>query len=58
VEGRNANRRVLLVILAAPQSVDAVPGDTVVADAPADAHPPHAVAAVPAQGAAKLAGVD
>jgi chemotaxis protein MotB len=58
IEGRNSNRRVLLVILAAPQSVDAVPGDTVVADAPADANPPHAVAAVPTQGAAKLSGVD
>lgn len=49
LEGRNANRRVLLVILSAPQSVDAVPGDGVVADA----------AAPSAQvGGAKHAGVE
>ena len=48
-EGRNANRRVLLVILAAPQAVDAVPDDAVVADANNAAR---------AQGGAKHAGVD
>lgn len=51
VEGRNANRRVLLVILSAPQSVDALPDDRV-----ADAAP--APDAAPAQGGAKHAGVD
>ena len=57
--GRNANRRVLLVILAAPQSVDAVPDDGVVA---ADADAPAAADAVAATrapgGGAKHAGVD
>ena len=48
--GRNANRRVLLVILSAPQSVDAVPDDGVVADRASDAPQ--------AQGGAKHAGVD
>lgn len=57
-EGRNSNRRVLLVILAAPQSVDALPDKDVVVAAHAEANPPHAVAAAPAQGGAKLAGVD
>ena len=57
VEGRNANRRVLLVILAAPQGVDTVPDDAVVADTQ-PATPTHAVAAASPQGGAKLAGVD
>ena len=48
--GRNANRRVLLVILAAPQTVDSVPEAGMVADA--------ATAAPPPQGGAKHAGVD
>jgi chemotaxis protein MotB len=43
-EGRNANRRVLLVILAAPQAVDAIGPDAVVADAD-DAAAPDADAA-------------
>ena len=35
VEGRNANRRVMLVILAAPQGPDAVPAQAAIASAPA-----------------------
>lgn len=49
--GRNANRRVLLVILSAPQSVDALPDDRVADAAPAPDAPQ-------AQGGAKHAGVD
>ena len=66
--GRNANRRVLLVILAAPQSVDTVPDERVVADATPEtsskAAPVHAAAmplvatANAAQGGAKHSGVD
>ncbi|MGN6513118.1 MAG: flagellar motor protein MotD [Lysobacteraceae bacterium] len=58
-QGRNANRRVLLVILAAPQSVDTVP-DGVVADAAAaGADAGAAIEPAPAaQGGAKHAGVD
>ncbi|NUS39045.1 MAG: flagellar motor protein MotD [Lysobacter sp.] len=48
--GRNANRRVLLVILATPQAVDAVPDGGVVADADTGAASP--------QGGAMHAGVD
>jgi chemotaxis protein MotB len=60
LEGRNANRRVLLVILAAPQSVDTVPDESVVAEqAPAPAeHAPMVAAAAPNAGGAKHAGVD
>jgi chemotaxis protein MotB len=60
LEGRNANRRVLLVILAAPQSVDTVPDESVVAEqAPAPAeHAPMVAAAAPDAGGAKHAGVD
>jgi chemotaxis protein MotB len=50
VEGRNANRRVLLVILAAPDGVDAVPerGPTIAMDAaPAPAAVAVAVGALP-----------
>ncbi|HSR64120.1 MAG TPA: flagellar motor protein MotD [Xanthomonadaceae bacterium] len=53
--GRNANRRVLLVILAAPQSVDAVPDDRV---AEAAARDPDVAVASQALGGAKHAGVD
>ncbi len=48
VEGRNANRRVLLVILAAPQQADAVPeADRVVASAEGAATPAPAGATAP-----------
>lgn len=46
-EGRNANRRVLLVILAAPDAVDAVPAATLAAT-PGDAAAPAAPAAADA----------
>ncbi len=53
VEGRNANRRVLLVILSAPQGVDAIGPDSVVADL--DDALPAPTAAAPAEAAAPVA---
>ncbi|MDH5834926.1 flagellar motor protein MotD [Luteimonas kalidii] len=65
VEGRNANRRVLLVILAAPQAVDAVPeaGPQIALDAAADGATDPVTAdaaaiAAPAPHAAALAAPD
>jgi len=55
VETRNANRRVLLVILAAPQGVDAIGPDSVVADL--DDALPAPTAAAPAATAAASAPV-
>jgi chemotaxis protein MotB len=51
-EGRNANRRVLLVILAAPDGVDTIGPETVVADAGDEGEDATRPAAAPAMAAA------
>lgn len=58
VEGRNANRRVLLVILASPQGVDAVPeAEPAVAATPLPDAPPVADSAAAAEAAAPMVAV-